>query len=138
MSATVTPAQGSPEVVPEPTGNAGRTVNQPNHRDTPQGTSPATSTQSSRATRQTPEGHRLIQRISLLLGQRTGLSQVMLIVLTAALIFGLIGFAAHVLWVAAVIVIALGLGYVAANSRRDRTDAVNQRQEDELDTARRG
>jgi hypothetical protein len=40
----------------------------------------------------------------------------MLIVLTAALIFGLIGFAA----------------------RRDRGDAVNQRQEDELDTARRG
>ena len=36
------------------------------------------------------------------------------------------------------IVIALGLGYTAANSRRDRTDAVNQRQEDELDTERRG
>jgi hypothetical protein len=35
-------------------------------------------------------------------------------------------------------VIGLGLGYTAANSRRDRTDAVNQRQEDELDTERRG
>jgi len=62
----------------------------------------------------------------------------MLIVLTAALIFGLIGFAAHALWVVAVIKIAIGLGYLAANTRRDRGDAVNQRQEDELDTARRG
>ena len=63
----------------------------------------------------------------------------MLVVLSAALIFGLIGFAVHALWVVAiiVIVIALGLGYTAANSRRDRTDAVNQRQEDELDTERR-
>jgi 6-phosphogluconolactonase/glucosamine-6-phosphate isomerase/deaminase len=33
---------------------------------------------------------------------------------------------------------ARAAGYVGANSRRDRTDAVNQRQEDELDTARRG
>jgi hypothetical protein len=62
----------------------------------------------------------------------------MLVVLTAALIFGLIGFAAHALWVLAIIIIAIGLGYLAANSRRDRGDAVNQRQEDELDTARRG
>jgi Flp pilus assembly protein TadB len=62
----------------------------------------------------------------------------MLVVLSAALILGLIGFAVHALWVVAVIVIALGLGYTVANSRRDRTDAVNQRQEDELDTTRRG
>jgi cytochrome c-type biogenesis protein CcmH/NrfF len=47
-------------------------------------------------------------------------------------------FAAHALWVVAVVIIAIGLGYLAANSRRDRGDAVNQRQEDELDTARRG
>jgi Flp pilus assembly protein TadB len=88
--------------------------------------------------RQTPEGRRLIQRISLLLGQRTGLSRVMLVVLTAALILGLIGFAVHAVWVVVIILIALALGYTAANTRRDRTDAVNQRQEDELDTARRG
>jgi hypothetical protein len=125
-------------LVPAPTANAASTVKQLNHRDPAQGTSSATSTQSSRETRQTPEGHRLIQRISLLLGQRSGLSRVMLVVLTAALICGLIGFAAHIMWVVAIIVIALGLGYVAANSRRDVTDAVNQRQEDELDTARRG
>jgi cytochrome c-type biogenesis protein CcmH/NrfF len=62
----------------------------------------------------------------------------MLAVLTAALIFGLIGFAAHALWVVAIIIIAIGLGYLTANSRRDRGDAVNQQQEDELDTARRG
>jgi len=74
----------------------------------------------------------------LLLGQRTSLSRMILIVLTAALIFGLIGFAAHALWVVAVITIAIGLGYLAANTRRDRGDAVNQRQEDELDTAQRG
>jgi hypothetical protein len=87
---------------------------------------------------QTPEGRRLIQRIALLLGERTSLSRVMLIVLTGALIFGLIGFAAHALWVVAVITIAMGLSYLAANTRRDRGDAVNQRQEDEMDTARRG
>jgi hypothetical protein len=62
----------------------------------------------------------------------------MLIVLTGALIFGLIGFAAHALWVVAVITDAIGLGYRAANTRRDRGDAVNRRQEDELDTVRRG
>jgi hypothetical protein len=62
----------------------------------------------------------------------------MLVVLTAALILGLVGFAVHALWVVVVIILALALGYLSANSRRDRTDAVNQRQEDEFDTARRG
>jgi Flp pilus assembly protein TadB len=96
----------------------------------------ATPTQPTRGTRQTPEGRRLIQRISLLLGQRTGVSRVMLVVLTAALVLGLVGFAVHAVWVVVIILIALALGYTAANSRRDRTDAVNQRQEDELDTGR--
>jgi Flp pilus assembly protein TadB len=131
-------APGSPEVAPGTTGTAHSTGNDLNGDDSPQGTLPATPTQSTRGTRQTPEGRRLTQRISLLLGQRTSLSQVMLVVLSAALILGLIGFAVHALWVVAIIVIALGLGYTAANSRRDRTDAVNQRQEDELDTERRG
>jgi len=131
-------APGSPEVAPGTTGTAHSTGNHLNGDDSPQGTLPATPAQSTRGTRQTPEGRRLTQRISLLLGQRTSLSQVMLVVLSAALILGLIGFAVHALWVVAVIVIALGLGYTAANSRRDRTDAVNQRQEDELDTERRG
>ena len=131
-------APGSPEVTPGATGTGRTAGNHLNDDDSPQGTLPATPTQSTRGTRQTPEGRRLTQRISLLLGQRTSLSQVMLVVLSAALILGLIGFAVHALWVVAIIVIALGLGYTAANSRRDRTDAVNQRQEDELDTERRG
>jgi Flp pilus assembly protein TadB len=131
-------AAGSSEVAPGTAGDAGRTVNDLGRHDSPRGSLPATPTQSTRGTRQTPEGRRLTQRISLLLGQRTSLSQVMLVVLTAALILGLIGFAVHALWVVVVIILALALGYLSANSRRDRTDAVNQRQEDELDTARRG
>jgi Flp pilus assembly protein TadB len=131
-------APGSPEVAPGTTGTAHNTGNHLNSDDSPEGTLPATPTQSTRGTRQTPEGRRLTQRISLLLGQRTSLSQVMLVVLSAALILGLIGFAVHALWVVAIIVMALGLGYTAANSRRDRTDAVNQRQEDELDTEQHG
>jgi Flp pilus assembly protein TadB len=131
-------APGSPEAAPGTSGAADSAASHPKRDDSPQGTPPATPTQSTRGTRQTPEGRRLTQRISLLLGQRTSLSQVMLVVLSAALILGLVGFAVHALWVVAVIVIALGLGYVAANSRRDRSDAVNQRQEDELDTTRRG
>jgi len=129
---------GSPEVAPGTTGTTHSAASHMNGDNSPQGTAPARPTRSTRGTRQTPEGRRLTQRISLLLGQRTSLSQVMLVVLSAALIFGLIGFAVHALWVVAIIIIALGLGYIAANSRRDRTDAVNQRQEDELDTERRG
>jgi type IV secretory pathway VirB2 component (pilin) len=138
MSATITPEQGSSEKAPGPNGNTSTPVNPMNGRDVPQQAAAAPSTRPSPGTRQTPEGHRLIQRISLLLGQRTSFSRVMLIVLTAALIFGLIGFAVHALWVGAIVIIAIGLGYLAANSGRDRGDAVNQRQEDELDTARRG
>jgi hypothetical protein len=130
-------APGSSQAVPEAAGNADRTGKSLNG-DSTEVRPPAATTRSTAGTRQTPEGRRLIQRISLLLGQRTGLSRVMLVVLTAALILGLLGFAVHALWVVVVIIIALGLGYVGANSRRDRTDAVNQRQEDELDTARRG
>ncbi len=48
-------------------------------------------------------------------------------VLAVALLFGLVGFAFHFLWVVAIIVMALGLGFTVANSRRDRTDVVNQR-----------
>ena len=50
-------------------------------------------------------------------------------VLSAALIFGLLGFALHFLWVVAIIVMALGLGFTLANSRRNRIDVVNQRAE---------
>jgi hypothetical protein len=50
-------------------------------------------------------------------------------VLCAALLFGLIGLAAHFLWIVAIIIMALGLGYTVANSRRDRVDVINQRAE---------
>jgi cytochrome c-type biogenesis protein CcmH/NrfF len=46
-------------------------------------------------------------------------------VLVLALLLGLIGLAVHVLWIVAIIVMALGLGFAAANRRRDRLDAVN-------------
>jgi hypothetical protein len=113
----------------------------PNHSTDPGHTTtnqPSRVRQPSQAARQVLEGRRLTQRISLLLGQRTSLSRVMMTVLSVALILGLIGFAAHVLWVVTIIVMAVGLGYLIANSRRDGTESVNQRQEDERDTARRG
>lgn len=131
-------APGSSQAVPEAAGDADGTGNNLNHHDATEVRPPTATTQSTPGTRQTPEGRRLIQRISILLGQRTGLNRVMLVVLTAALILGLLGFAMRALWIVVIIIIAVGLGYVGANSRRDRTDAVNQRQEDELDTARRG
>lgn len=48
-------------------------------------------------------------------------------VLVVALIFGLPGLAAHVLWIVSIIVMALGLGFVGANRRRDQIDVENQR-----------
>ena len=50
-------------------------------------------------------------------------------VLCAALVFGLIGLAVHFLWIVAIIIMALGLGYTVANSRRDRIDVINQQAE---------
>jgi hypothetical protein len=40
-------------------------------------------------------------------------------ILCAALLFSLIGLAAHFLWIIAIIIMALGLGYIIANSRRN-------------------
>jgi type IV secretory pathway VirB2 component (pilin) len=42
----------------------------------------------------------------------------MVVVLSAALLFGLIGFAVHILWIVAIVVLALGLGYVGAKGSR--------------------
>lgn len=66
-------------------------------------------------------------RTARLLSQKTGPDAVMVGVLVVALILGLIGLAVHVLWIVAIIVMALGLGFAVANRRRDRLDAVNQR-----------
>ena len=86
--------------------------------------------QQSKTAHQVREGRRLTHRTSLLLGQRTSPSQVMMTVISAALIVGLIGFGPHVLWIVTISVMGLGLGYVSANTRLDRSDCVNQRQED--------
>ena len=66
-------------------------------------------------------------RTARLLSQKMGPDAVMVGVLVLALILGLIGLAVHVLWIVATIVMALGLGFAAANRRRDRLDVVNQR-----------
>ena len=73
--------------------------------------------------------HRLNERLGRLLRQRKGPDAVMLGVLSVALFFGLIGFAAHFLWIVAILVMALGLGFIIADSRRDRIDLANQRSE---------
>lgn len=66
-------------------------------------------------------------RTARLLSQKTGPDAVMVGVLSLALLLGLIGLAVHVLWIVAIIVMALGLGFLAANRRRDRLDVVNTR-----------
>lgn len=72
---------------------------------------------------------RLNERLGRLLRQRKGPDAVMLGVLSVALFCGLVGFAVHFLWIVAVIVMALGLGFIIADSRRDRIDVANQRSE---------
>lgn len=86
---------------------------------------------------QSAEGRRLTQRISLLLGQRASLSKVMLVVLSTALLFGLIGLAVHAVWIIAIIAMAAGLSYLLANNRRDHTDTIDQHHQDDLDTTTR-
>jgi len=53
----------------------------------------------------------------------------MLVVLSLALFFGLIGLAVHFLWIVAIVVMALGLGFIVADTRRDRSDIANDRTE---------
>jgi hypothetical protein len=74
---------------------------------------------------------RLNERLARLLLQKRGPDAVMLVVLSLALFFGLIGLAVHFLWIVAIIVMALGLGFVVADSRRDRIDIANRRTEEE-------
>ncbi len=72
---------------------------------------------------------RLNERLARLLSQKKGPDAAIVAVLSAALFFGLLGFALHSLWVVAIIAMALGLGFTLANSRRNRIDVVNQRAE---------
>jgi hypothetical protein len=76
-----------------------------------------------------PGEARLDERLGRVLRQKRGPDAVIVGVLCAALLFGLIGLAAHFLWIVAIIIMALGLGYTVANSRRDRVDVINQRAE---------
>jgi membrane protein implicated in regulation of membrane protease activity len=62
-----------------------------------------------------------------LLVERTVSGVVMTVVMTIAFIAGLVGFAVHVAWVVAVVVLALGLGYVVANSRKERVETLGRR-----------
>ena len=77
-----------------------------------------------------PSQSRLNERFARVLRQKKGPDAVMIGVLCVALVLGLVGLALHVLWVAAIIVMALGLGFALANRRRDRIDVVNQRAEE--------
>jgi hypothetical protein len=72
---------------------------------------------------------RLNERLRRLLSQKRGPDAVMLSALSVALLCGLIGFAVHFMWVVAIIVMALALGFVIADSRRNRIDIANQRDE---------
>lgn len=76
-----------------------------------------------------PAGARPDERLARVLGQKQGPDAVIVGVLSVALLFGLIGLAAHFLWIVAIIIMALGLGYTVANSRRDRIDVINQQAE---------
>ena len=70
------------------------------------------------------------RRISSLLRERRVSSAAMVAVLSVALLCGLIGFALHVFWVVAIVVLALGLGYVVANARQERRESIDRRRED--------
>jgi len=71
------------------------------------------------------------RRISSLLGQRRVSDVAMVAVLSVALLCGLVGFAFHMFWVVAIVVLALGLGYVVANARQDRGETIDRHREDE-------
>jgi hypothetical protein len=81
-----------------------------------------------------PAEARLNERLGRVLGQKRGPDAVIVSVLCIALFFGLIGLAVHFLWIVSIIVMALGLGYTVANSRRDHIDAVNHRAEGQPDS----
>ena len=54
----------------------------------------------------------------------------MMAVLSGALLCGLIGFALHVFWVVAIVVLALGLGYVVANALQGHRESIDRHRED--------
>ncbi len=66
------------------------------------------------------------RRVSSLLVERRVSGNAMAIVLSMALLFGLIGFAFHTMWIVTLVLLALGLGYVVANARQDRRDVIDR------------
>jgi hypothetical protein len=74
------------------------------------------------------------RRISRLLADRRVSGVAMFVVIATALLCALVGFAFHTLWVVAIVVLALGLGYVAANLRTDRREVVERDRESGLPT----
>jgi len=89
------------------------------------------SSQSSQSPRSSRSGRelRLNEQLRRLLSQKRGPDAVMIGALSAALLCGLIGFAASFMWIVAIVVLALALGFVVADSRRNRIDIANQRAE---------
>ena len=77
-----------------------------------------------------PLGLSQSRRISSLLSERRVSGAAMMAVLSVALLCGLIGLAVHVFWVVAVVVLALGLGYVVANALEGRRESIDRRSED--------
>jgi len=71
------------------------------------------------------------RRIHSLLGQRQVSDVVMVLILFVAFLAGLVGFLIHVLWVVAVVVLALGLGYAVADARQDRRESIDRHLEDD-------
>jgi Flp pilus assembly protein TadB len=67
--------------------------------------------------------------ISTLLAERRVSGVAMVAVMSIALVCGVVGFANHLLWVVAIVVLALGLGYVVADSRRDRREMRDRRED---------
>jgi Flp pilus assembly protein TadB len=68
------------------------------------------------------------RRNSSLLTERTVSGVLMIAVLAIAFVAGLVGFAIHLAWIVAIVVLALGLGYVVANSRKERVESRARRE----------
>ena len=70
------------------------------------------------------------RRISSLLVERRVSGVAMVAVMATALLCGIIGFAFHPFWIFAIVVLALGLGYVVANARQNQIDVVARSEDD--------